>query len=69
MKELQKFIPQFVYSVFTQRKDLQMIFPIEKEWGVLALFLWWKEIGEVKEYNYFWLPSKDLYTAVVESSS
>ena len=60
MKEVQKYIPEFVFSIYKLRKDLQLLFPIKEEWGVLALFLWWKEIGELNEYNYFWLPSKKL---------
>ncbi len=59
MKEVKKYIPEFVYSIYTQREDLQFLFPIKEEWGIIALFLWWKEIGEIKEYNYFWLPSKE----------
>ncbi len=59
MKEVKKYIPEFVYSIYSQRKDLQFLFPISEEWGILALFLWWKEIGEVNEYNYFWLPTKE----------
>ena len=60
MKEAKKYIPEFVYSIYGQRKDLQILFPLNEEWEILALFLWWKEIGEVNEYNYFWLPSKKL---------
>ena len=60
MKEAKKYIPEFVYSIYGQRKDLQILFPLNEEWAILALFLWWKEIGEVNEYNYFWLPSKKL---------
>ena len=59
MKKSQKYIPQFVYSIYKQREDLQLLFPIKEKWGILALFLWWKETGEVNEYNYFWLPSKN----------
>ena len=60
MKELEKYIPQFVYSIYKLRVDLQPLFPIQEKWGILALFLWWKESAEVYEYNYFWLPSKNL---------
>ena len=59
MIEVKKYIPDFVCSIYKQRKDLQLLFPIKEEWEILAFFLWWKEIGEVSEYNYFWLPSKE----------
>ena len=52
MKELEKYIPQFVYSIYKLRGDLQPLFPIQEKWGILALFLWWKESAEVNEYNY-----------------
>tara|TARA_B100000963_G_scaffold113592_1_gene98888 strand:+ start:5304 stop:7256 length:1953 start_codon:yes stop_codon:yes gene_type:complete len=58
MQANQKYIPQFIYSVYTLREDLQLLFPLNEKWEILAFFLWWKEIGEVHEYNYFWLPSK-----------
>ncbi len=60
MKELEEYIPQFVYSIYKLRGDLQPLFPVKEKWGILALFLWWKESAEVNEYNYFWLPSKKL---------
>ena len=59
MIEAKKYIPDFVCSIYMQRKDLQLLFPIKEEWGILGLFFWWKEIAEVTEYNYFWLPSKE----------
>ena len=60
MNNLVNCIPKFIYAIYKQREDLQKIFPIKEEWGILAFFLWWKENGETKEYNFFWLPSKKL---------
>ena len=60
MNDLVKYIPKFIYAIYKQRDDLQKIFPIKEEWGILSFFLWWKENGEIKEYNLFWLPSKKL---------
>ena len=54
MNDLVKFIPKFIYAIYKQREDLQRIFPINEKWGILAFFLWWKENGETKEYNFFW---------------
>ena len=58
MNQLVNYIPKFIYAIYKQREDLQRVFPLKEEWGILAFFLWWKENGEINEYNFFWLPSK-----------
>ena len=58
MNQLVNYIPKFIYAIYKQREDLQRVFPLKEEWNILAFFLWWKENGEINEYNFFWLPSK-----------
>ena len=48
MNDLANYIPKFIYGIYKQREDLQKIFPLKEEWGILAFFLWWKENGETK---------------------
>ncbi|MAV63879.1 MAG: hypothetical protein CMG00_01655, partial [Candidatus Marinimicrobia bacterium] len=53
-------VPKRIYDEYTTRDDLQKLFNLNNFIGIINFYLWWKEYAEIKEYNYYWLPSIEL---------